>query len=203
MLRFPTFTTAIYDQFQSTFNGPAATMLAGVARAVCCLLLLLAELRLRGRARYARVGGGAARPVAACAARCGRPCRSLAALATLVVLALGVPIGSRRALADRRRLDGVSRAPLLSRPATSLGLGAVGGRGDRAARAPGRLAVRAAPRPADDRCSSAARTSAARCPGIVVALALVTVSIRPRRPLYQTTPMLLAAYAILFIPRAW
>ncbi|MGH3915559.1 MAG: ABC transporter permease [Pseudonocardiaceae bacterium] len=30
MLRFPTFTTAIYDQFQSTFNGPAATMLAGV-----------------------------------------------------------------------------------------------------------------------------------------------------------------------------
>ena len=31
MLRFPTFTTAIYDQFQSTFNGPAATMLAGRA----------------------------------------------------------------------------------------------------------------------------------------------------------------------------
>ena len=30
MLRFPTFTTAIYDQYRSTFNGPAANMIAGV-----------------------------------------------------------------------------------------------------------------------------------------------------------------------------
>ena len=29
MIRFDTFTTAIFDQFQSTFNGPAANMLAG------------------------------------------------------------------------------------------------------------------------------------------------------------------------------
>lgn len=29
MVRFDTFTTAIYDQFQSTFSGPAASMLAG------------------------------------------------------------------------------------------------------------------------------------------------------------------------------
>ncbi len=29
MIRFDTFTTAIYDQFQSTFSGPAANMLAG------------------------------------------------------------------------------------------------------------------------------------------------------------------------------
>jgi ABC-type Fe3+ transport system permease subunit len=30
MVRFDTFTTAIFDQFQSTFNGPAANMLAGI-----------------------------------------------------------------------------------------------------------------------------------------------------------------------------
>jgi hypothetical protein len=30
MIRFDTFTTAIFDQFKSTFNGPAANMLAGV-----------------------------------------------------------------------------------------------------------------------------------------------------------------------------
>lgn len=35
MIRFDTFTTAIYDQFQSTFSGPAANMLAGVL-ALCC-----------------------------------------------------------------------------------------------------------------------------------------------------------------------
>ncbi|MCU1606067.1 MAG: fbpB, partial [Modestobacter sp.] len=61
MLRFPTFTTAIYDQYRATFNGPGATMLAGVL-VLICLVLLLAELRLRGRAAYARSGGGAARP---------------------------------------------------------------------------------------------------------------------------------------------
>jgi iron(III) transport system permease protein len=39
-------------------------------------------------------------------------------------------------------------------------------------------------------------------PGIVVALALVTLSIRFTPWLYQTVPVLLAAYAILFLPRA-
>jgi iron(III) transport system permease protein len=39
-------------------------------------------------------------------------------------------------------------------------------------------------------------------PGIVVALALVTVAIRYARPFYQTTPLLLLAYAILFLPLA-
>ncbi|HEU5455254.1 MAG TPA: ABC transporter permease subunit, partial [Nocardioides sp.] len=62
MLRFPTFTTAIYDQYRSTFNGPAANMIAGVL-VLCCALLLTAELRLRGHRRYARVAHGAARPV--------------------------------------------------------------------------------------------------------------------------------------------
>ncbi|EKB78021.1 Fe(3+)-transport system permease sfuB [Klebsiella pneumoniae subsp. pneumoniae WGLW2] len=42
MIRFDTFTTAIYDQFQSTFSGPAANMLAGVL-ALCCLAILLLE----------------------------------------------------------------------------------------------------------------------------------------------------------------
>jgi iron(III) transport system permease protein len=55
MLRFDTFTTAIFDQFQSSFNGPAANMLAGVL-ALCCLALLWLEAGTRGNARYARLG---------------------------------------------------------------------------------------------------------------------------------------------------
>ena len=39
-------------------------------------------------------------------------------------------------------------------------------------------------------------------PGIVVALALVTVSIRVVQPIYQTYVLLLVAYAIMFLPRA-
>ena len=60
MIRFDTFTTAIVDQFQSAFNGPAANMLAACwscAASPCWAL----EALLRGDERYARVGSGAAR----------------------------------------------------------------------------------------------------------------------------------------------
>ena len=60
MIRFDTFTTAIVDQFQSAYSGPAANMLAGVL-VVCCLALLGLEALVRGNERYARVGSGAAR----------------------------------------------------------------------------------------------------------------------------------------------
>jgi len=43
---------------------------------------------------------------------------------------------------------------------------------------------------------------ASSLPGVVVALALVTVAIRWIGPLYQTPFLLVIAYAILFIPRA-
>ena len=39
-------------------------------------------------------------------------------------------------------------------------------------------------------------------PGIVVALALVTVTIRYVHPLYQSVAVVIAAYALLFLPRA-
>ncbi|RYE76434.1 MAG: iron ABC transporter permease, partial [Myxococcales bacterium] len=39
-------------------------------------------------------------------------------------------------------------------------------------------------------------------PGIVVALALVTVSIRVAQPIYQTATLLILTYAIMFLPRA-
>ncbi|NKX52559.1 ABC transporter permease subunit, partial [Arthrobacter deserti] len=39
-------------------------------------------------------------------------------------------------------------------------------------------------------------------PGIVVALAFVSVTISLVRPLYQTVPVAIAAYVLLFLPRA-
>ena len=47
MVRFDTFTTAIFDQFQSTFNGPAANTPAGILALLCLALL--------GRGRYLRL----------------------------------------------------------------------------------------------------------------------------------------------------
>jgi iron(III) transport system permease protein len=43
---------------------------------------------------------------------------------------------------------------------------------------------------------------AASLPGVVVALALVTLTIGFARPLYQTSGVLVACYTVLFLPRA-
>ena len=39
-------------------------------------------------------------------------------------------------------------------------------------------------------------------PGVIVALALVAITVRVALPLYQTAAMLLAAYVLLYMPRA-
>lgn len=199
MLRFPTFTTAIYGQYQSTFSGPAATMLASVL-VLCCVVLLVVELRLRGHRRYARVGGGTARRT---------PRRhlgawtlpSLTGLGLVVALALGVPLGS---LAHWLVVGSSTTFPLHDlavTTATSLGLGAAAAVVTTVLALPvGWLAVRHRSRLAVllERGTYIGNA----LPGIVVALALVTVSLRFVPASYQTIWLLIAAYAIVSLPRA-
>src|SRR3954451_11232609 len=90
MLRFQTFTTAIYDQYKLSFDGAAASMLASVL-VLLCLVLLVAELAARGRGRFARVDSGAARPTAP--AGLGRAKWPVGlGFAGLIGLALGLPL---------------------------------------------------------------------------------------------------------------
>jgi iron(III) transport system permease protein len=198
MLRYPTFTTAIYDQYRATFNGPGATMLAGVL-VLLCLVLLVAEIRLRGRRGYARSGRGAVRPVRPVALR-GLTAPALLGLAALVGLAVLVPLGSLGywLTSGSATVDWVA---LATTTGTTLAL-AVGAAVVTVAMAlpTGWLAVRAR-----GRVSTLLERSTylgSSVPAIVVALALVTISIRVTPWLYQTVPVLLAAYAILFLPRA-
>lgn len=199
MLRFPTFTTAIYDQYRSSFNGPAANMIAGVL-VLFCLVLLLAELRLRGHHRYSRLGPGAARPPVR--RRLGRwTAPALASLLGLVALALGVPLGS---LVHWLLVGSSTSFPLgslASAAATSLGLATAAAVLTTALAVPvAWLAVRH--RGAVSTTLERSTYFGNALPGIVVALALVTVSIRYVQPVYQTTALLLVAYAIMFLPRA-
>ncbi|MGI8475464.1 MAG: ABC transporter permease, partial [Thermomicrobiales bacterium] len=199
MLRFPTFTTAIYDQYRLTFNGPAASMLASVL-VLLCLLLLIVERRVRGGARYARLGAGAAR--APRRFRLGRATpAALAAFTLLIGLALGVPLAS---LGYWLAIGDSAAFPLHGLLATAgaslrLGLGAAGLTtlfaipvSLLATRHRGRLA------------SAVERGSylSMALPGLVVALALAVVAVRFVRPLDQTTSLLFLAYAILFLPFA-
>jgi iron(III) transport system permease protein len=199
MLRFPTFTTAIYDQFGATVNSQSANALASVLVSLC-LLALLAELVLRGRSRYARLGTGSPRPA--------RPVRlglasapALAGLGALVVLALGVPIGTLAYWLATGRSTAFPVAMLATTAFNSIRLGLMGAAitvlfalpvAWLAVRRPGLLST------LTERASYISHA----LPGIVVALSLVAVTIRFARPAYQTTGLLLVAYVILFLPLA-
>ncbi|MDK3256537.1 ABC transporter permease [Blastococcus capsensis] len=199
MLRYPTFTTAIYDQYRATFNGPAATMLAGVL-VLLCLFLLVGELRLRGARGYAGSGRGAVRPVRPTALR-RLTVPALAALAVLVAAALLVPLGGMAYWLLAGASSSLDAAELAATTASTLALAAAAALVTTAMALPtGWLAVRARSRVAT--LLERATYVGSAVPGIVVALALVTLSIRATPWLYQTVPVLVAAYAILFLPRA-
>jgi iron(III) transport system permease protein len=199
MIRFDTFTTAIVDQFQSSYNGPAANMLAGVL-VLCCFFLLGGEAFLRGDARYARLGSGAAREAGK--ARLGRwRFIGLALPMAVTVLALGIPfftIGKWLVAggADVWRWDVIGLALF-----QTLVLAVIGGVLTTlmavpiawiSVRRPGRL----------QRLLEASNYIVGALPGVVVALALVTITIRVAQPLYQTMATILLAYSIMFLPRA-
>lgn len=199
LLRFPTFTVAIYEQYQSTFNGAGATMLAGVL-VTFCLFLLLLELMLRGRVRYARIGAGAARQVTPVRLRLATPF-AFGGLTLLLALALGVPLGSLGRWLVASSSTAFPLGTLIETTARSIGLGLAGAVLTTAFALPvAWLSVRRRGVAAVviERSTYIGHT----LPGIVVALALVTVAIRYTRPIYQTTGLLLLAYAILFLPLA-
>jgi iron(III) transport system permease protein len=199
MLRFPTLTTAIYDQYRSSFNGPAANMLASVLL-LSCLLLLTLELRLRGHHHYSRLGGGSARTIPR--RRLGRAAvPSLVAVGALTTLALGVPLGSLLFWLVTGSSTAFPVGDLVATAATSLGLGLGGAILTMALAFPiawlcvrrrGRLTI----------LLERSTYFGNAVPGIVVALALVTVAIRFAQPVYQTSVLLVFAYAIMFLPRA-
>ncbi len=200
MLRFDTFTTAIFDQFQSAFSGAAASALA-VVLVLCCLLFLAFDAAMRGRARHARVGAGSARSWRPRACTAPGRIANLSLPLVVALLSLGVPLAT---LAHWLVAGGVAiwrSAELASALGQTLGLAAAGAVLTVAAawpaawlgvRRPGRLA----------RLLEGANYVTGSLPGIVVALALVRAAIVVVPVIYQTLFTVLAAYLLLFLPRA-
>ncbi|WP_370448556.1 ABC transporter permease [Cryobacterium sp. TMT1-21] len=199
MIRFDTFTTAIVEQYRSTFNGPAANALAGVL-VLLCLVLLIGESGARGRSRYARIGSGVARVT---------PRRSLGAftpvgylfLGGLFVLAIGVPFSSVIRWLVQGGTDVWADAVVGQALLQTVGYGLAGAAVTCLLAFPiAFLAVRYPSRLSRGLESVNYLTSS--LPGIVTALALVTVSIRFVQPLYQTTILVIVTYLMMFLPRA-
>ncbi len=204
LLRFRTFTTELYAQYRTGLDGPDASLIAVVLVALC-LLLLGGEAAVRGHARYARIGRGTGRP----ATRYPLGWMGLPVLAGLCLLALvsvGTPLGMIVYWLTRHGSAAISPAAVSAgRLATatfaSLWLGMAGAAltvvlalplGFLAARYDGRL-IRLLERVA---------YLAQGVPGIVVALALVALTVQALQPLYQSAALLVIAYAIIFLPLA-
>ncbi len=195
-VRFDTFTTAIYDQYKSTFAGPAASMLAGVLVLVS-LVVLAGEAAVRGRRRHVRIGSGSAR--AARRLRLGGWRLPVGfAVAALFAGSLGVPAYAlTRWLAVQAAWDDAVGTALV----TSLSYAAAGGVITCLAALPVVwLAVRHPS--AATRTIEAVTFVCSSLPGIVVGLSFVALSIRLVPPLYQSAFVLVAAYVVLFLPRA-
>jgi iron(III) transport system permease protein len=199
MLRFDTFTTAIISQYRSTFNGPAAASLAGVL-VLCCLGLLLFENVARGGGRYARIGSGV--PRVQRRHRLGRArVPAAAVVAAVVVLAVGVPMWSILRWLAYGGIEVWTQGRLVGALVQTTALAGAGAIVAVAVALPlAILVVRYSSR--TSRALEATNYVASSLPGIVVALALATITVRLAQPLYQTVAVLLAAYVLLFLPRA-
>ncbi len=199
LLNYPTLTTAILQQYATVFNGPEATLLALVL-VVFCLLLLGIELLLRGRGPRARVGSGTNRQFAPIRLGRHKPW-VVGSLALLAAWALGVPLGSLARWLARGTSAGVDMGELGGALWSTLMLAVLGGALATAAAIP---VVWLAVRHRSLLTTTIERSvyTASAMPGIVIALALVTVAIRVVPSFYQTLGLLLIGYLILFLPRA-
>lgn len=199
LIRYDTLTVAIVNQFQAVYDGPAANLM-GIVLVACAAGLLSLEAWLKGDRRYARVGSGAAR--VAPLARLGRsaPLWMLVPFLTSA-LAVGLPlltlfrwllIGGVEALHLPELLPALGQsffyAVLGALFVTIVALPVAW----MSARAPGPL----------QRALENVHLYVGALPGVIVALALVAISIRVALPLYQTVATLLVAYVLLFLPRA-
>ena len=204
LLRFRTFTTELYAQYRTGLDGPETSVLALVLVALC-LMLLYAELRVRGDRRYARVGAGTRRSGAPTPLGWTRA-PVLAGLSALAVATLGAPIGMIVYWLFQHSQAATSplapEAPAVIRGTlNSVGYGLSGAAAALLLAAPiGYLAVRFPSRwtAVIERAAYVAQG----VPGIVVALALISLTVKWAGPFYQSPALLIVAYAILFLPLA-
>jgi iron(III) transport system permease protein len=199
IVQYRTFTVAIFTEFKLGFDTVAACTLALVLVALS-VAALAGELALSDRGGAGRVGAGAPRtPARVQLGRWRAPV--LLALLALVGLALGVPLGSLvywmaqgssttlpstsvlSALAHTAGFSAAAAAiaTLLALPVASL-----------ASRRPGRLTLLV------ERLAFLPMA----LPGLIIALGLVSFSVRYAFALYQSSLELIVAYAILFLPLA-
>lgn len=198
LLRFDTFTRVIYVSYRASFDRTPAAVLALVLVALT-LLIVWGEARARGAQSAARRGPrGSRMPTTLALGRVRTP--ALVGAWGLAALGVGVPMASLVLWLGR----GSSRAGVrdfAEALGATVSLGLLGAAVTTLLALPvALLAARHAGRAS--RIIERSVWAAHALPGIVVALSLVFLSVNLADPLYQTTALLVLAYAVLFLPAA-
>ena len=204
LLRFRTFTTELFAEYRTGTDGGETALVASVLITLCLLCLLL-EWRVRAGGRYDRVARFTGRRGARAAlGRLRMPV--LCGLAVLNAATLGVPIGMVLFWMTRHNaasvtavaatlpavLDAFMQSVLLGLGGAAVTMALAIPLGILTARYRGRLVT----------VLERAAWLAQGVPGIVVALALVTLTLDLVPGLYQTQALLVLAYSVLFLPLA-
>jgi iron(III) transport system permease protein len=199
LLRVQTFTTAIFQSYQLQFDSASAALQAGVLL-VLCLPPAIGEMRLRAGIKFARVGRKSARSTILTPLG-GTRLPVLAVFSLLTFVAVGVPLLTLGYWLAVGRSAGAGHQEIWEAVLGSFELSA-----------PGAAIVVALALPLV-LCGVRYRGWFAQfadrvpyivhgIPGLVIAFALVFVSVHYAPALYQTVALLFAAYAMLFMPLA-
>lgn len=199
ILRYETLTTGIYGLFTGGLNRSAAAA-TSLVLAVLALVCIVVERLLRGRStRYRRSARGL--PLPPQPIRGARAAACMAALGTVCAVSVLFPLAAlalRALRGDRFRSTGVR---LWEATISTMTIGAI------AATVAVLAALPISYLAARYRSKLLAVTESVTflgdgLPGVVVALGLVAAFLTIAPAAYQTLPMLLSAYVILFISKA-
>lgn len=199
LLRYDVFTRVIHTSYRSSFDRTPAAILS-LLLVILTVTITVSEARLRSASEQVRVGGGVAR----------RPSRIPLGRWSWIVapgavgvlaLALAFPIISLLYWSATGLSRGVDVDRLVESAVTTAWFATLGMLACILLAVPvGILAARFRTRSV--RMLEHATFAGHALPGIVVALALVFFGVRYATPFYQRTPMLVLAYAVLFLPMA-
>ncbi len=199
LLRFETFTWAIFIQYESAFDRSLAAALSLVL-VVVALGVLLTEAGARGRWRYYRTTAMATRPPEIVAlGRWRWP--ALALCGAVVALALALPTSVLSYWVVRGIAAGEPFRDLWDATRNSLYVSSLAALASVAVSLPVAVLTVRYPGRASALLERLSHVGFA-LPGIVVALALVFFGTAFATPLYQTTGLLIFAYVVLYLPPA-
>jgi iron(III) transport system permease protein len=198
LLQFDAFTRVIHTSYRASFDRTPAAVIS-LLLVVLTVLIALGERRSRGGLEQTRVGSGVSRRSEPLRLGWVATAGATAAVVGVLVVALAFPVASLLRWFVTGLSAGIDVQRLLSSTGTTLLLALLGTLATMAVAVPiGVLVARHR-----SRTSSAIELGAwagHALPGIVVALALVFFGVRVAQPIYQRTPLLLIAYAVLFLP---